>query len=123
MNDNEFIGSNGPMPKVGATSSVGSGQGPIPIKSFGKAIAGGGGGFDGPRVGGQGSQENIARGIHPSQLPNSLSDKPDVPPKVLIKTWKGLSAEAKLHFIRYAPTWTTLELIEIIEQELKELNS
>ena len=54
---------------------------------------------------------------------NSLSDKPDVPPKILIKTWKGLSAEAKLHFIRYAPTWTTLELIEIIEQELKELNA
>ena len=118
MNDCEFIGSNGPMPKVGATSSVGSGQGPIPIKSVG-AIAGGGGGFDGPRVGGQGSQENIARGIHS----NSLSDKPDVPPKILIKTWKGLSAEAKLHFIRYAPTWTTIELIEIIEQELKVLNS
>ena len=85
-----------------------------PHEQFG-AIAGGGGGFDGPRVGGQGSQENVARGIH--------SDKPDVPPKILIKTWKGLSAEAKLHFIRYAPTWTTLELIEIIEQELKELNS
>ena len=89
-----------------------------PHEQFG-AIAGGGGGFDGPRVGGQGSQENIARGIHS----NSLSDKPDVPPKVLIKTWKGLSAEAKLHFVRYAPTWTTLELIEFVEQELKELNT
>lgn len=116
MNDCEFIESNGPMPKVGATSSVGGAQGPI---KSGGAIAGGGGGFDGPRVGGQGSQENIARGIHS----NSLSDKPDVPPKILIKTWKGLSAEAKLHFIRYAPTWTTLELIEIIEQELKVLNT
>lgn len=100
--------------------SRGGGQGPI---KSGGAISGGRlilamAGDDG-----QGSQENVARGIHPSQLPNSLSDKPDVPPKVLIKTWKGLSAEAKLHFIRYAPTWTTLELIEIIEQELKELNS
>ena len=114
----EFIGSNGPMPKVGATSSIGSGQGPIPIKSVG-AIAGGGGGFDGPTVGGQGSQENIARGIHS----NSLSDKPDVPPKIVIKTWKGLSAEAKLRFIRYAPKWSTLELIEFVEQELKELNT
>ena len=118
MNDYEFIGSNGPIPKVGATSSVGSGQGPIPIKSFG-AISGGRlilamAGDDG-----QGSQENIARGIHS----NSLSDKPDVPPKIRIKAWKGLSAEAKLHFIRYAPTWTTLELIEFVEQELKELNS
>ena len=87
-----------------------------PHEQFG-AIAGGGGGFDGPRVGGQGSQKNIARGIHS----NSCSDKPD--PKILIKTWKGLSAEAKLHFVRYAPTWTTLELIEFVEQELKELNT
>jgi hypothetical protein len=96
--------------------SRGGGRGPI---KSGGTISGGGlilamAGDDG-----QGSQENIARGIHS----NSLSDKPDVPPKVLIKTWKGLSAEAKLHFIRYAPTWTTIELIEIIEQELKVLNT
>ena len=100
--------------------SRGGGQGPI---KSGGAISGGRlilamAGDDG-----QGSQENVARGIHSSALPSSLSDKPDVPPKIVIKTWKGLSAEAKLHFIRYAPTWTTLELIEFVEQELKELNS
>jgi hypothetical protein len=54
---------------------------------------------------------------------NSLSDKPDVPPKILIKTWKGLSDKVKLHFIRYAPEWTTLQLIEAIEEELRLNNT
>ena len=82
-----------------------------PHEQFG-AITGGGGGFDGPRVGGQGSQENIARGIHSNALPNKSP-----------KEWKGLSAEAKLHFVRYAPTWTTLQLIEAVEEELRINNS
>lgn len=72
MNDTEFIGSNEPMPKVGATSSVGSGRGPIPIKSFG-AISGGGlilamvGDDD------QGSQENIRVESEPEPVGNTLT--------------------------------------------------
>ena len=38
------------------------------------------------------------------------------------KEWIGLSDKVKLHFVKYAPEWTTLELIEAVETELKEKN-
>ena len=39
------------------------------------------------------------------------------------KEWVALSDKVKLHFIKYAPTWTVIELIESIEAELKEKNT
>lgn len=50
---------------------------------------------------------------HPDGIP--LYDNP--------REWKGLSDKAKLHFIRNAPEWSTIELIEAIEEELRGLNN
>lgn len=36
--------------------------------------------------------------------------------------WVGLNDTAKLFFIRNAPKWTTLKLIEAVEAEIKEKN-
>lgn len=39
------------------------------------------------------------------------------------KEWVYLSDKAKLHFIKHAPNWTTLDLIGAVEAELKERNT
>jgi hypothetical protein len=52
-------------------------------------------------------------------------DDPSVTPLYTApqREWVGLTDKAKLHFIKYAPKWTAIELIEAIEIELKEKNS
>lgn len=43
-------------------------------------------------------------------------------PKVLPHEWVGLSDKQKLILIKHAPNWTVLDLIEEVEQMLKEKN-
>jgi len=42
---------------------------------------------------------------------------------IQISEWNGLSDKNKVILIRHAPNWTTLELIEAVEAELKFKNN
>ena len=39
------------------------------------------------------------------------------------KEWKGLSDKEKLYFINYANSWTTYDLIRVVEEELRMKNN
>lgn len=39
------------------------------------------------------------------------------------RAWVGLSDAAKLHFVKHCEGWSAIKIIEVVENELREINN